>query len=359
MNDDNLKKELEVREIEDSEDFPDDFFIYDKENVIDFYRDIANKVKEAYKLAELTQIEFQNKSEIKEIILAGMGGSAISGIVMKDYITNLELDLKITIANSYNLPKNISENALVICTSYSGNTEETLSMFKDAQRKKLRIISICSGGKLSEITNNYRLPLITIPKGLHPRQAFADLFFPLIKVFEKLKIIDDHSAKIESLLKVLRKQDFNKLAINLAEKLYGKKIAIYSSELLYGVIYRWKTQFNENAEVTAHMHIFPELCHNEICQYTVPQEDIHVIILKNNKDSRRMLKRIDITKKLISKSAEVTEIEISGSSELNKIFTTILIGDLTSNYLAIKYRRDPSEDDIIQVLKKELGPFIN
>jgi glucose/mannose-6-phosphate isomerase len=352
-------KKVEFKEVEETEEFPDDFFVYDKENVIDFYNKICNKVKEAYKIAELVQINFENKSKIDEIVLAGMGGSAISGMIMQDYVNNLGLNLKIVVANEYKLPKNISDNALVICTSYSGNTEETLSMFKDAQRRKLRVMSVCSGGKLEDITNNYRLPLVKVPTGLHPRQAFPYLFFPLIKIFEKLNILEDHSGKIEALLSVLRKQDFHKLALNLVEKLYGKRINIYSSKLLKGVIYRWKTQFNENSKVAAHIHFFPELCHNELCQYSVSQDEMQVILLKNDKDSRRMRKRMDITKKLISKNAEVTEIDISGSNVLNKIFTTVLIGDLASYYLAIRYRRDPSDDAIIGELKKNLGPFIN
>jgi len=341
------------------ENFPEDFYPYDKENVIQVYKNIKSKIKEGYKLGELLQLSFQNNAPIDEVVFAGMGGSAIAGIVMKNYLTSIDSKIRVLIANDYELPHNVSKNAVVICNSYSGNTEETLSMFKDAQRKKLRLVVICSGGKLKELADNYKIPKIMIPTGLHPRQAFPYSFFPLLKILEKLKIIDDHSKYVESLIDVLRKQHFETLAISLANKLFNKKIIIYSSKLFAGVIYRWKTQFNENSKVPAHIHIFPELCHNELCQYTHPNEDFHVIILKNDKDIRRLSKRIDITKKLLSKSCEVTEIDVTGHNEFTKLYTSILIGDLTSYYLALKYKRDPSEDSIIGVLKKELGPFIS
>lgn len=353
-----IDKKVKNKDNQIEEEFPDDFYAYDKEDVHQFYKQIYNKVKEAYKIGDLIHTNIDSEY-ISEIVFGGMGGSAIVGILIKEYLESIDCELKITINNEYTLPKHISKNALLICVSYSGNTEETLSVFKEAQRRKIKIITICSGGKLKELADNYRLPLIEVPKGMHPRQSLPFLFFPLIKLLEKLKILEDHSKQVEALIRVLRKKNFNEIAIKLAEKLYNKNITIYSSKTLTGVVYRWKTQFNENSKVLAHTHIFPELCHNELCQYMLKQENLHVIILKNDKDSRRLQKRMEITKKLISKSCEVTEIGITGDNEFIKLYTTILIGDLTSYYLAIKNRRDPSDDSIIGSLKKELGPWVN
>ena len=342
------------------EEFPDDFYPYDKEDVRQFYKQITNKIQEAYKIPELVPITFPNFSKpIDEIVIAGMGGSVIAGIIIKDYFNLIDSKIRVVIGNDYALPKLVSKNAVVICISYSGNTEETISMFKDAQRKKLRVMAICSGGKLEEIANNYRVPIIKVPGKIHPRQALPYLFFPVIKVLEKLKLIEDHTALVSSLIKALNQKNFESIAIELAKKLYKKNISIYYTEPLKGVAYRWKTQFNENSKVPAHTHMFPELCHNEICQYMEKLNNHHVIMLKTDKDSRRMQKRMEITKKLISKNCEVTEIDIKGSNDFTKLYSTVLIGDLASFYLALRYRRDPSNDSIIGELKKELGPFIN
>ncbi len=342
------------------EEFPNDFYPYDKEDVRQFYKQITNKIQEAYKIPELIPITFPNFSEpIDEVVIAGMGGSVIAGIVIKNYFKLINPNLRIIIGNDYHLPKLISKNALVICVSYSGNTEETLSMFKDAQRRKLRVMTVCSGGKLEEIANNYRVPIIKIPGKIHPRQALPYLFFTTIRVLEKLKFIDDHSKLIDSLIKVLNKKNFESLGIELAKKLYKKKIIIYSTKNLKGVAYRWKTQFNENSKVPAHLHWFPELCHNELCQYMEDMSDYHVIILKTDKEPRRMLKRIEVTKKLISRTCEVTELDIKGSNDFTKFYTAILIGDLASYYLALRYRRNPSDDSIIGELKRELGPWMS
>ncbi len=342
------------------EEFPDDFYPYDKEDVRQFYKQITNKIQEAYKIPELIPITFPNFSEpIDEVVIAGMGGSVIAGIVIKNYFALVNPKLRVIIGNDYTLPKLISKNAVVICVSYSGNTEETLSMFKDAQRRKLRVMAICSGGKLAEIANNYRVPIVKIPGKIHPRQALPYLYFTAIRVLEKLKFIGDHSKLVESLVKVLSQKNFENLGIELAKKLYKKNIIIYSTKNLKGVAYRWKTQFNENSKVPAHLHWFPELCHNELCQYMEDLSEYHVIILKTDKEPRRMQKRIEITKKLISKNCEVTELDITGSNDFTKFYTAILIGDLASYYLALRYRRNPSDNSIIETLKKEMGPWIN
>lgn len=338
------------------EEFPDDFYPYDKEDVRQLYKQITTKIQEAYKTPDLLQFNFKPE-EIDEVVFAGMGGSAIAGIVMKDYFNDLNSDFKITVANDYHLPLHISKNALVICVSYSGNTEETLSMFKDAQRKKLKVMTICSNGKLMEISNNYRVPLVKLPKRIHPRQAFPYMYFAAIKVLEKLGKLENHEAIIKSLVKVISSKNFEKIAIELAKKLYKKRIFIYTSNRLEGIAYRWKTQFNENSKVPASYHFFPEACHNELCQYMHDLNDSHVIIFKTDKEERRMQKRIEITKKLMSRNCEVTELDITGTNVLTKIYTAILIGDLTSYYLAIRYRRDPSNDSIIGELKKDLGPW--
>ncbi len=338
--------------------FPEDFYVYDKENVLDYYKEIHFHIKTAYKSLELLKFDF-NASDFDTIVFAGMGGSAISGMLIKDLLSWFKVNARIIVHSDYNLPANLPKKTLVICTSYSGNTEETLSAYKQAHRNFFKIISISSGGKLKDLAKNYKTPHIDIPKGFHPRNALPYLFIALLRVFELLGFIKNQSSNIDGLVAVLRKKSLFDYAVDISKKLVNKRILIYSSSSLYSIAYRWKTQFNENSKVPAFVGYFPELCHNEICQFMFDLDDFFVIILNDQSNSRRMLKRISITKKLISKHVDLVEIDIKGDNPLVKMFSAVVLGDLISLFLALLNKRDPADDSIIGSLKKELGPWIN
>jgi len=290
-------------------------------------------------------------------VVTGMGGSAICGDILKLYLR--DLDIPISVNRNYDLPKEAGRDTLLFVVSYSGNTEETISCYRQGVRKSCHIVSISSGGKIEELSALNRTAHIKIPGNFHPRCALGYTFFPLLRVLENSRIISSKERDVAGLIKNLGKKVFELAGLDLAKKLEGKMPIIYSSGFFAPVAYRWKTQFNEHSKVMSAFHVFSELTHNEILGYHNLEGKFHVVILSTDMDHRRITKRISITKKLLTKrGVDVSEIGIKGDSLLSKIFSAIYIGDWASFYLALKYKTDPADDADIGILKKEMGPFV-
>jgi len=320
----------------------------DKSNMIKVLESIPEHIAEAVKLAKDVKIT----EPIKRIMVAGMGGSAVSGDILKAYLKD---KINVEVNKNYFLPELVGKETLLFILSYSGNTEETISAFRTAQRKNMNMVVITAGGKLEELSKISKTPYIVIPKGFQPRAAIAYLFFPMLAVLYNSHYIDSPMEDIKKTIKALKNPKFKERAQDLAEKLVEKIPLIYASEEMGVVAYRWKTQFNENAKIHAFCHVFPELDHNELVGYDNIKAGYHVIIIKDDDDYVKIKKRMDITKRLISEAGiNVTEMVIKGDCFLTKLFSAIYLGDLTSYYLALKYGTDPTPVDIIEKLKKEL-----
>ncbi len=320
----------------------------DKSNMINILENIPEQIAEAIKLAK----DIKVTEPVKRIMVAGMGGSAVSGDILKAYLKD---KIDVTVNKDYSLPELTGKETLLFVVSYSGNTEETVSAFRTAQRKNISMIVITTGGKLEELSKISKIPCVIIPKGFQPRAALAYLFFPMLTVLYNSHFIDNPAEDIKNTIKALKNPKFKERAEDLAERLVEKVPLIYSSERMGVVAYRWKTQFNENAKIHAFCHVFPELNHNELVGYGNIKAGYHVVIIKDDEDHIRVKKRMDITKRLISESGiNVTEMVIKGECFLTKLFSAIYLGDLTSYYLALKYGTDPTPVDVIEELKKEL-----
>ncbi|MBA3064609.1 bifunctional phosphoglucose/phosphomannose isomerase [Candidatus Woesearchaeota archaeon] len=320
----------------------------DKSNMINVLESIPEQIAEAVKLAKDVKVT----EPIKKIMVAGMGGSAVSGDILKAYLKD---KIDVTVNKDYFLPELAGKETLLFIVSYSGNTEETISTFRTAQRKNISMIVITTGGNLEELSKISKTPCIIIPRGFQPRAALAYLFFPMLAVLYNSHFIDNPTEDIKKTIKALKNPKFKERAQDLAERLVEKVPLIYSSERMGVVAYRWKTQFNENAKIHAFCHVFPELNHNELVGYGNIKAGYHVIIIKDDEDYVKVKKRMDITKRLISEAGiNVTEMVIKGECFLTKLFSAMYLGDLTSYYLALKYGTDPTPVDVIEKLKKEL-----
>lgn len=333
--------------------------IYDKSGLKRVIDSMPEQVRESYN----SELKITLKGVPDSIVICGMGGSGIAGKILESYASNSGLKIPIFNINDYAIPEFSTKNSLFIISSYSGNTEETLSCYKEALRKGNNIVVITSGGKLMEYAQRDKNALVLLPKGLQPRNAVAYLFFPIIKILESNGLIDNQSSYVKNLIDSLHKnlKHFDEQAEILATQLDGKIPIIYSSTLLYPVAYRWKTQFNENAKTAAYCHAFPELDHNELNGFKNTKWPLHMIMLKDERDHRRVQKRMNITKNLIKEEnpdMKFTEITVKGDDLLTRMFSAIYLGDLTSFYLAMKYATDPTPVNIIEKLKKELGPFV-
>ncbi|MBU0666175.1 MAG: bifunctional phosphoglucose/phosphomannose isomerase [Nanoarchaeota archaeon] len=330
--------------------FPKDFYQYDTDDMKGAIKDFPKQIKEAYSLGK--DVDFQG--EINRIVVAGMGGSAIAGDILKSYLSFEKIN--VDVSRSYDLPIHVDEKTLVFISSYSGNTEETISAYRAALRNDCKIVAITSGGKVKEFAEKNRHKLILIPSGIQPRAALAYSFFPIVKVLENLRIVSNKQADVERLIKAVSKDIYEETGIKLSEKLVDKTPIIYSSELFAPVAYRWKTQLNENAKTMAFYHLFSELNHNELEGYKNRKGDFHVINLKVDVDNRRILKRMDVTKEILRREGvDVTDIAVKGDTFLTKLFSAIYMGDWTSYYLALRYKTNPSSVSVIEDFKKKLG----
>lgn len=339
--------------------FPDDFLHYDSMDILSQYSYLGSDIKKAYELGN--QFDLPKITQpIDHIFCIGMGGSAISFGFMKSYLEYLGINKPITIIKDYTIPNTITKQSMVFVASYSGNTEETLTAYKTAFRNTQNIFAISSGGKLEEISRLNKTPFLLVPSGYQPRTAaISFMFFPLLKLLERLNILKNQNDSIELLVSTISKPKLKELAISISEKLVDKIPLIYSASQMYSVAYRFKTQINENAKQHAFSHEYPEMNHNEILGYTNLKTQHHIVTFRFNHDHRRIQKRMDIIREMTNtKGVATTEIALNGDDFLTKMFSAIVIGDLTSIYLALRYKLDPSPVKSIEDLKEKLGTII-
>jgi len=317
----------------------------DSQNMLKVIKDFPKQCREALNLPRGISVSGQ----IDNIVITGMGGSAIGGDLLKIYLS--DSDIPVHVNRDYKLPRFVNENSLVFAVSYSGNTEETLSSLEDAKSKNAKIIGITSGGKLSDECEK----VITIPSGLQPRAALGYSFFPMLGVLHNTNIIRVKNDDLNEMMDILKQTDkFIDHGEELSKKLQDKIPIIYASEALGAVAFRWKTQINENAKIAACYNVFSEMNHNEIAGYKGMDRKFIAIIIKDKYDNDRIKKRMDICKALMEMTVDVEEIETQGESLLARMFSTIYLGDFVSYYLALLNRVDPSPVEIIEELKKKL-----
>lgn len=289
-------------------------------------------------------------AEIDRIIVAGMGGSAFAGDVIKAIASD---EIEVSVVRDYSIPKNSNEKTLVFVVSYSGNTEETLSAFEDAINKKCKIIGISSGGKLEELCRKNKVPFVKVPSGIQPRCALGYLSIPMLVILQENKIVQN--LELELIDKDLQNPSIKTKGLEIA-KLLGTKIPlIYSSEKLKCLSYGWKTRINENSKIHAFSNQIPELNHNELVGYTNKIGSFCTIILVDKDDNPFIKKRFFATKSSIEKlGGECILLETMGSNRASRIFSALHLGDWVSYYLALEYGIDPQPVEVIENFKKEL-----
>ncbi|MEA2087599.1 MAG: bifunctional phosphoglucose/phosphomannose isomerase, partial [Candidatus Caldatribacteriota bacterium] len=302
-----------------------DFSELDNANMIELLEEFPQKMRDALRLGE----EFIIPTDLlptpatstvsapapaknfKNIVVLGMGGSAIGGDLLSDYLAD-ELSIPIVVIRGYNIPKFVDENSLVFAVSYSGNTEETLSALKRCLKAKARIIALTSGGKLAVLAQENNFPVIKVPAGIQPRAAISYLFFPILKALERLGIAKKRNEEIEETHNILQElsKEYgaksplkNNFAKKVALSLYQHLPLVYGSEgLLEAVAMRWKTQINENSKWPCFWNVFPELDHNEIVGYEIENKinrQVKIVYLQDKEGLLRVEQRREITRKII------------------------------------------------------------
>jgi glucose/mannose-6-phosphate isomerase len=325
----------------------------------------ADQIQEAIGIGE--QIKLQNDyTTCKNIVVTGMGGSAIGGDVVKT-IVHQELKIPFYINRNYALPNWVNEKTLVICSSYSGNTEETLSAYEDAIEKGAMICGISTGGQLSEKIQSKGYDLITIPGGLQPRAALAYSFVPMLYLLRKIgliynSLIDDLSSSITSLVKkrdTYSVGDTSNPIFKMAKDIYGMIPIVYGIADTTGVVaLRWKGQLCENSKMLAFCNEIPEMNHNEIVGWGNNPDllsELSVIWLRDKNDNKQLRSRQNITKALLN-DIDILQHEVNaeGATNIERLLDLINYGDWLSYWCAILHNTDPSPVEKINKLKKAL-----
>jgi len=306
-------------------------------------------------------------TEADRIVVLGVGGSAIGADLVRS-LTLSKTKPAIHVHRDYDLPAFVDDRTLVIASSYSGNTEETLSSFSQALQKGCKRLVITTGGRLKAMAEESGTPVFTIDHVSPPRAALGWGFMPLLAFLQSLGFLEDESGQAEAMLATLDRQALElgetafssaNQAKQLAKELHRKIAVVYGAGILGEVARRWKTQINENAKAWAFHEILPELNHNAVEGYAFPPElasNACVILLRCPSLHRRTLARYDITVELLKQSGiSHKTVDSRGEGELGQMMSLAYLGDWVSYYLAMLYQVDPTPVESIEHLKKRLG----
>lgn len=296
----------------------------------------------------------------KNAVVLGMGGSAIAGDLLASFST-----VPVVTVRDYELPPWVNSETLLVAISYSGETEETLSAFREGLRRTRRAVALTTGGALAALCEEEGLPWVPVPPGFQPRAALAFLLFPLLGCFARFGLARGDPAAVPSALRKLREACMPEVEENaaqtIAQEIFGKVPLIYGARITSPVAYRWKTQINENAKQPAYWAGLPELCHNEIVGYELAGKVFPqgiVVFLRTSFDHPRVAKRVDILKEVLaSRGLAFLEVWAQGDDPLSQALWLLHFGDWVSFYLALLNGVDPTPVRPIQELKRRLKEF--
>lgn len=334
-------------------------------------QNFPNQLKEAFEIGEKSLPDRQageirnpnspdktGTGEIRNVVITGLGGSGIGGTIVSEIVSN-ECTVPILVNKDYFLPAFVNGHTLVIVSSYSGNTEETIQAMEAALKAKAKIVCISSGGKISEMAKQNKCGLITIPGGMPPRSCLGYSLTQLFFILHGLMLIgDSYKKQLKAAIDLLIKEEnaIKAEATAVADFLFNKIPVIYAVDGYNGVATRFRQQINENSKMLCWHHILPEMNHNELVGWAGGTEELAVIILRNKTDYSRTQARIEISKEVFSQhTPHVREVWSKGNSQLEKSIYLIHLTDWASCYLADKKGVDAIEINIINHLKGSLS----
>ena len=340
---------------------------YDKSNMLSQIEYFPQQITDTIQI--INQTALLKIYNIHNIIITGMGGSAISGDILKEYLKH-KYAIPIYVNRSYDLPKWANKKTLVIVQSYSGYTEETLNALKYAFEKKCTIIGISSGGKLKDFCNKRNIPYIKVPQGYQPRSALGFLFFSGLLALQKtglLPTVIDHEIEesisitknlIDQLKPTIPAKENQ--AKQIAEQINNTIPVIYGWDAYAQIAKRWATQFNENSKVISKYGFIPESTHNDIvgwAEHSEYSKNFSGFIFRDKKmESLQIKTTFDFVYKLFQESlAHVIEINVVGKTTLAKLMYLLVLGDYISFYYGILRNQDPTQISIITQFKDDLG----
>ncbi len=300
----------------------------------------------------------ESEHKIQNVLICGLGGSGIGGSIVSELVVGYA-NVPVNVTKGYFIPSYVNQHTLVIVSSYSGNTEETLNCMELAAAQHAKIVSITSGGKVLEISKVKNYDHIVVPGGMPPRACLGYSLTQLFFVLGFFHVIHhDFKSELKKAIKLIDDEERNIIAeaTIIAQKLNGKTPVIYATTYYEGIAIRLRQQLNENSKVLCWHQIIPEMNHNELVGWTQKNDDLSVLIFVDRDEYSRNIARIDINKEIIRKyTSHITEIFSKGDSAIEKAIYFIHLGDWISVILGELRGADLMEINVINHLKSSLS----
>lgn len=304
------------------------------------------------------KVERPTKKKFKRVIVAGMGGSHLAA----DLLKSVHREIHMNIHRDYGLPfiaPSERSDTLVIASSYSGNTEETIDAFKEAGKKGVARAAIAIGGKLEKVARAARVPYVQMPDtGIQPRSALGFS----IKGLAALMELSSFTMELSRLAKTLKPAAKEARGKTLARTLKGTIPMVYASTMNEAVAYNWKIKCNETGKIPAFYNVIPELNHNEMTgfDHTLKSAGLSkkftVLFLADDDDNPRVQKRMAILIKLYrSRGLQCVTVPLKGDGRWMKIFSSLVLADWIAYYTALSYGAEPEQVPMVEEFKEMIA----
>jgi glucose/mannose-6-phosphate isomerase len=305
--------------------------------------------------------------EITRVIVAGMGGSALAALLAKAWLKG-EITVPFEVVQTYDLPEYVDYNTLVVVSSYSGNTEEVLTMLEQARARSAQVAIISSGGQLQAAAEKHTISNVKLPTELEPRMAVIYNLRALLATLAHFGIVNyDRFAEIADCADWLGQETLQWVSGVTTDKNYAKQLALlsvgktpifYGGDLTSPIAYKWKTVWNTNAKNVAFHDTYPEFNHNGFIGWTShPVEKPFAIFdLVSTFENPKILKRFEVSDRLLSgQRPKALTVNLKGDSVIAQLLWGSILADFTSIYVAILNGVDPMPVPLVEKLKKELA----
>jgi glucose/mannose-6-phosphate isomerase len=338
---------------------------HDPGGMLDAIAALGSNIREAYATG-VAATGLPDLSDVRGVVVCGMGGSAVAGDVLRTVFRG-RLGVPVEVNRAPELPEHAGPHALVVGSSYSGNTAETLAAFREATKRGCRAIVVTSGGAIATEAEDAGVPVVRVPGGFQPRAALGWLACTMLGALEAAGLLPPLERDVEEAASEADARaaacgpeapaDDNP-AIGLAEAIGERIPVIWGADGIgAAAAARWKTQMNENGKVPAWWSSMSELDHNEVVGWTQPFGRGHAVIaLRHEGEDQEFAARFPLSLEIIADAgATKHEVWATGQSALARLFSLVAFGDAVSAYVAIRKGVDPTPVDVIQRLKAALA----
>jgi len=337
----------------------------DRAGMLNRILNLPTQIREAWSIAQGYQLP-NAYSGASHVVICGMGGSAIGGDLTRALVEP-EMRVPVQVVRGYDLPRYVGRDSLVILSSFSGTTEEVLSVAHQALAAQARVIGVTTGGDVAKLGRQVDFPVVSFSFDGTPREAVGFSTFLMLGILARLGYVSDPTTQVEDAAGVIERMSVElgpdvptdeNSAKRLAQELSSKIVVIYGGGHLSDVARRWKGQMNENAKSWAFFEQLPELNHNALLGYKFPSEAeqrMMVVILSSSLNHPRITLREEITRELLGAwGVRARRVEARGKSRLEHVMSSAWYGDIVSYYLALVHEVDPNEMDLLTFFKARM-----